>query len=948
MAEFLYALIIYPLTIAIETSYQLAYEISGNAGIAVIAVSLAVSFLCLPLYVVAEKWQQIERDKQKQMEPGIARIKKAFKGDEQYMMLTTFYRQNHYHPMMALRSSFGLLIQVPFFIAAYSFLSNMSALQGQGFLFIRDMGKADALFSIGSFPVNVLPIAMTLINIAGSAVYTKGFKLKDKVPIYAMALIFLAILYDSPAGLVLYWTMNNVFSLAKNVFYKLKRPLLVLYIMACAAAACLLLALAFHNGLASKRLVLCVILAAVFLSPLIVRAASWALKNPLAALVQSPRERGTLFLASAFSLALLSGIVIPSNVILSSVVEFTNIDNVQSAAHYVWAAFFQSLGLFVFWLCCVYFLFGKKVQSLMAAGSALLLLWGTVNAFAYGDRYGAISRSLIFNNGVSDALLAKGLNALVLLAAAAAFLLLLKKAKPKNGAIPLCFILLAAFAFISAVNVFKIQKESAVLAQNRVQEEEKIKPAFRLSKSGKNVVVIMADRAESVYAQTIIDSVPKAREAFKDWTLFSNALSYDGHTILGAPPLYGGYEYTPLEMNKRVDVPLKDKNNEALLLMPRVFTEQAGFEAFAYDLSWANYKWIPDMSICDPYPKITGGNLERKYVTKWLDEHPECAQKNAASKTIERNFLWLSIFKATPLFFREAVYDDGSWWSSDEGFTDLLDFISYYSVLDYLPQLTAIDEGGADSFTLLQSMATHSTIALQAPDFVPAKKVTNYGAFEGFFCYDELSVNAAFFLRLAEWMEYLKANGCYDNTRIIVAADHGIGTVNPKDLFFDGSGVFGAQNESGAGSEDSPEQEKERAMSFFYGLMKFGWNPDHNHPLLMMKDFTGGALKADGSKAQDAGATAADRKREWTVDKSFMTNADVPALAFEGIIENPVNPWTGKPIQKRTQSAAYGIAADAPYDPAKHGVYKYNLKGVRMFDVFDDMSKLSNWKERKE
>lgn len=265
MADFLYTLVIYPLTLIIETSYKLVYEVFGNVGLAVIGVSVAVSLLCLPLYIVAEAWQQIERDKQKEMSSGIDRIKKAFKGDEQYMILTTFYKQNHYHPLMALRSSFGLLIQVPFFIAAYSFLSAMPALQNQAFHFIRDMGKPDALFYIGSFPINVLPVAMTVINIAGSAVYTKGFKLKEKLPIYAMALIFLAILYDSPAGLVLYWTMNNVFSLVKNIFYKIKKPLLVLYILASLAAAYgIYYVLARHNGLFSKRLVLAILLSLVF------------------------------------------------------------------------------------------------------------------------------------------------------------------------------------------------------------------------------------------------------------------------------------------------------------------------------------------------------------------------------------------------------------------------------------------------------------------------------------------------------------------------------------------------------------------------------------------------------------------------------------------------------------------------------------------------------------
>src|SRR5574344_435109 len=233
MLNFLYTLIIYPLIQIIEFAFMLFQNVFKNAGISVIGVSLAVSVLCLPLYIVAEHWQQIQRDIEKRLDPGINRIKETFKGDEQYMILSTFYKQHHYHPIMALRSSFGLLIQIPFFIAAYTFLSNLPALHGKPFFFIRDMGAQDALFHIGSFPINILPIAMTLINIIAGAIYTKGFKLKDKLQIYGMALVFLVLLYNSPSGLVLYWTMNNVFSLVKNIFYKIKKPLLVLYISLC-------------------------------------------------------------------------------------------------------------------------------------------------------------------------------------------------------------------------------------------------------------------------------------------------------------------------------------------------------------------------------------------------------------------------------------------------------------------------------------------------------------------------------------------------------------------------------------------------------------------------------------------------------------------------------------------------------------------------------------------
>ncbi|MBR0101153.1 MAG: membrane protein insertase YidC, partial [Treponema sp.] len=207
----LYNIILSPITQLIEISYRLFNKMFGNTGIAILGVSLTVTLLCLPLYIVAEGWQETERNIQDRMKSGINRIKKAFKGDEQYMILNTYYKQNHYHPIMALRSSFGILIQIPFFLAAYHTLSSLPDLMGRSFFFIRDMGKPDAIFSIAGFNVNILPIAMTVINCISGAIYSKGHSIREKIQIYGMAAVFLVVLYDSPAGLVLYWTMNNIF-----------------------------------------------------------------------------------------------------------------------------------------------------------------------------------------------------------------------------------------------------------------------------------------------------------------------------------------------------------------------------------------------------------------------------------------------------------------------------------------------------------------------------------------------------------------------------------------------------------------------------------------------------------------------------------------------------------------------------------------------------------------
>ena len=61
---------------------------------AVVGVSLAINFLALPLYNIADALKDKERAARRALEPRVKRIKKAFKGDEQFMILSAYYREN--------------------------------------------------------------------------------------------------------------------------------------------------------------------------------------------------------------------------------------------------------------------------------------------------------------------------------------------------------------------------------------------------------------------------------------------------------------------------------------------------------------------------------------------------------------------------------------------------------------------------------------------------------------------------------------------------------------------------------------------------------------------------------------------------------------------------------------------------------------------------------------
>ena len=895
LSSILYTVILYSLVQIIEIAFKIFDKLFDITGIAILGVSLTVTLLCLPLYIVAEHWQQVERDTQAKLKPGIERIKKAFKGDEQYMILSTFYKQNHYHPMMALRSSFGLLIQIPFFMAAYSCLSKLPALQGQSFLFIRDMGQQDAIFKIGSFPVNILPIAMTIINIIAGAIYTKGFPIKEKFQIYGMALIFLVLLYSSPAGLVLYWTMNNIFSLIKNIFYKLKNPLKVLYILMCAGCVFVAVFILFiYDGGASpkKRLAAAIPMLLLTGIPLYLKGIKWLLNKPLANLQENNSNRLKLFIFSAIAISILTGLVLPTNLISSSVQEFSDIENYTSPTNFLHAPFWQSIGLFLFWPVCIYFLFSKKVQTLISALFSIILISFSVNVFLFSGNYGSMDITLKFIGGIqaqSKLFILLNLFVTLLLFVGINFVLSLKK---NHIFTSFTLIICVVFAALGFINISKIKKEYKAFEIARISNgktsESDFTKRFHLSKTEKNVIIIMQDRAESSYFNHIIENFPDMAKQFDGFTFYPNTLSCNGHTFMGSPGVYGGYEYTPYEMNKRDNIKLAEKHNEALLLLPRIFTEQGNYIAEVSDLSWGNYSYVSDLSFIDGYENITPNILNGRY-TGELKKYISASDQVSLVQSANRNLFWVSLFREAPAILRPVVYYKGSWWGA-EGAIDMDSFLDWYGALYFLPEITDF-ETSKGSLVIMTNEATHSNEEI--PYIELTKSINHFSDYlPGY------DINVACLHKMGDFFDYLRANGVYDNTRIIIVADHGIGY-----------GDTASENYTSAALDS--------------GFMK-----DHLNPLLLVKDFNSNS--------------------PLTTDMSFMTNADTPSIALKDLFENPVNPYTGNVISSESKKDGVYITTDDIFMPYhSKSEYKFTVAPDSWYKVKENIFIDENWLQNK-
>ena len=860
-------LFIGPLKLLFEVIFQLANRFVNHPGLSIIFLSLVMNILVLPLYRRADAMQEEARDIDAKLRDGVSHIKKMFVGDEKMMVLQTYYRQNNYKPTSALNGSVSLLLEIPFFMAAYQFLSHLSVLHGTGLGPITDLGTPDRLIVIGEMTINLLPVLMTLVNVISCVLYLKGFPLKTKIQLYGMALFFLVFLYNSPSGLVFYWTLNNVFSLVKTIFYKIKNSQKVLEGLMTGVGLVLIVFGAFiYSTNSLKRRVFLIgigiLLQMPKLLPILKAKIHFAVEDK-----QAEPNKKMFFLGSLF-LALLVGVLIPTTFIAASPQEYVDITFFHHPLWYVVSSACMAIGTFLIWLRVFYWLASSKGKVVFDKLVWIMCGLFLVNYMFFGTNLGIISSTLQYEQGLRFSKIMQLLNLFVLAAVAIGMYMIAMKWK--KIVTPVLLTAVIAFSAMSVMNIVKIKKSVDQVSAQQASEELSIP----LSKNGQNVIVFMLDRAMNEYIPYMLNEKPELKEKFAGFTYYPNTISFGGHTNFAAPALLGGYEYTPVEMNKRDDESLMSKHNEAVLMMPKLFADN-GYEVTVCDPVYANYQWNPDISLFNDYPEINAYSTQGVYV--------ELEQKEQEIQMNHRNFFCFSIMKSMPLCVQPTIYSKGTYnqasfasgvnqivqtvynYSMAEGFNS--DFMSAYNVLTNLSKVTHVTDEEVNTFLFMSNNTTHEPTLLQEPEYVPSAKVDNTqydAANKGRFTignrfldmYSErqishYQVNMAALLRLGEWFDYLRENDVYDNTKIIIVADHGYYLYHAVELIFGTSAEFNKDAE------------------FYY-------------PLLMVKDF---------------GST------EFTISDEFMTNADVPTLATQGVIENPTNPFTGKEINNDEKTA---------------------------------------------
>jgi YidC/Oxa1 family membrane protein insertase len=198
-------------------------------GLSIIVLSLAVGILMMPLTRIAERYQQEVNDIEARIAPEMQRIKQKYKGQKQSEKILALYKTEKVHPLYSLKGMLGIVLLIPVFIGAFNMLAENIHLLNTPFLWMSDLSRPDSLFVMPfrlpffGAEFNLLPFLMTGLSVAASVLHqapTQNPQLRKKqvTNMILMAVLFFALFYTFPAGMVLYWTTNNLISVTKSLW----------------------------------------------------------------------------------------------------------------------------------------------------------------------------------------------------------------------------------------------------------------------------------------------------------------------------------------------------------------------------------------------------------------------------------------------------------------------------------------------------------------------------------------------------------------------------------------------------------------------------------------------------------------------------------------------------------------------------------------------------------
>jgi YidC/Oxa1 family membrane protein insertase len=192
------------------------HRFTGNYGIDIILLTVLIKLLLAPLthksFVSMKQMQKLQ--------PQMERIKEKYKNDREALNkeIMELYRRNKVNPF---GGCLPMLLQIPVFIGLYNALLTPIELRHTSFLWIQDLSRPDweslpIQLAGWSFGIPVLTVLMGASMFVQQWMTPSAGDPNQRRMMLMMPLIFTVMFVTFPAGLTIYWLVNNVLSIGQQ------------------------------------------------------------------------------------------------------------------------------------------------------------------------------------------------------------------------------------------------------------------------------------------------------------------------------------------------------------------------------------------------------------------------------------------------------------------------------------------------------------------------------------------------------------------------------------------------------------------------------------------------------------------------------------------------------------------------------------------------------------
>jgi YidC/Oxa1 family membrane protein insertase len=205
-----------PISKPLLYALHFSHRFTGSYGVDIILLTILIKLLTAPL----THKSMVSMKQMQKLQPQMERLKEKFKDDREKLNkeIMELYRRNGVNP---LGGCLPMLLQFPIFIGLYNALSTPIELRHAGFLWIKDLSRPDwesLPFNVGGWHLGfpVLTILMGASMFIQQWMTPTAGDPNQRRMMLLMPLMFTFMFVTFPAGLTIYWLVNNILSIGQQ------------------------------------------------------------------------------------------------------------------------------------------------------------------------------------------------------------------------------------------------------------------------------------------------------------------------------------------------------------------------------------------------------------------------------------------------------------------------------------------------------------------------------------------------------------------------------------------------------------------------------------------------------------------------------------------------------------------------------------------------------------